>query len=176
MHFKTFILVTNCIYLTYSHNQIYILINFVSLLILLFVTLIKIFNIYLDQTEIYISDNYKFIPLVLLVIDFLFNLLWPFINQYQQQCCNKISKLDIDTLLSDFIFELLGYLFQRKLVNGLLGSLEMFNVNINISNLKNNENDIQIISNILYNDMSVLLLSVGFTLFISLILIVNKRS
>ena len=158
MHFKTFILVTNCIYLTYSHNQIYILINFVSLLILLFVTLIKIFNIYLisffvaivyagaiciiflfvimliDQTEIYISDNYKFIPLVLLVIDFLFNLLWPFINQYQQQCCNKISKLDIDTLLSDFIFELLGYLFQRKLVNGLLGSLEMFNVNINISN------------------------------------------
>ena len=63
----------------------------------------------IDQTEIYISDNYKFIPLVLLVIDFLFNLLWPFINQYQQQCCNKISKLDIDTLLSDFIFELLGY-------------------------------------------------------------------
>ena len=127
----------------------------------------------IDQTEIYISDNYKFIPLVLLVIDFLFNLLWPFINQYQQQCCNKISKLDIDTLLSDFIFELLGYLFQRKLVNGLLGSLEMFNVNINISN---HENDIQIISNILYNDMSVLLLSGGFTLFISLILIVNKRS
>ena len=127
----------------------------------------------IDQTEIYISDNYKFIPLVLLVIDFLFNLLWPFINQYQQQCCNKISKLDIDTLLSDFIFELLGYLFQRNLVNGLLGSLEMFNVNINISN---HENDIQIISNILYNDMSVLLLSVGFTLFISLILIVNKRS
>ena len=127
----------------------------------------------IDQTEIYISDNYKFIPLVLLVIDFLFNLLWPFINQYQQQCCNKISKLDIDTLLSDFIFELLGYLFQRKLVNALLGSLEMFNVNINISN---HENDIQIISNILYNDMSVLLLSVGFTLFISLILIVNKRS
>ena len=127
----------------------------------------------IDQTEIYISDNYKFIPLVLLVIDFLFNLLWPFINQYQQQCCNKISKLDIDTLLSDFIFELLGYLFQRKLLNALLGSLEMFNVNINISN---HENDIQIISNILYNDMSVLLLSVGFTLFISLILIVNKRS
>jgi len=29
----------------------------------------------IDQTEIYISDNYKFIPLVLLVIDFLFNLL-----------------------------------------------------------------------------------------------------
>jgi len=128
----------------------------------------------IDQTEIYISDNYKFIPLVLLVIDFLFNLLWPFINQYQQQCCNKISKLDIDTLLSDFIFELLGYLFQVSWnVNALLGSLEMFNVNINISN---NENDIQIISNILYNDMSVLLLSVGFTLFISLILIVNKRS
>ena len=127
----------------------------------------------IDQTEIYISDNYKFIPLVLLVIDFLFNLLWPFINQYQQQCCNKISKLDIDTLLSDFIFELLGYLFHKKYVNALLGSLEMFNVNINISN---NENDIQIISNILYNDMSVLLLSVGFTLFISLILIVNKRS
>jgi len=50
----------------------------------------------------------------------------------------------------------------------------MFNVNINISNLKNNENDIQILSNILYNDMSVLLLSVGFTLFISLILIVNN--
>ena len=128
----------------------------------------------IDQTEIYISDNYKFIPLVLLVIGFLFNLLWPFINQYQQQCCNKISKLDIDTLLSDFIFELLGYLFQVSWnVNALLGSLEMFNVNINISN---NENDIQIISNILYNDMSVLLLSVGFTLFISLILIVNKRS
>ena len=42
--------------------------------------------------------------------------------------------------------------------------------------INNNENDIQIISNILYNDMSVLLLSVGFTLFISLILIVNKRS
>ena len=127
----------------------------------------------IDQTEIYISDNYKFIPLVLLVIDFLFNLLWPFINQYQQQCCNKISKLDIDTLLSDFIFELLGYLFQRKLVNGLLGSLEMFNVNINISN---NENDIQIISNILYHDMSVLLLSVGFTLFISLILLISNIS
>ena len=33
-----------------------------------------------------------------------------------------------------------------------------------------------VVLNILYNDMSVLLLSVGFTLFISLILIVNKRS
>ena len=204
--FIFFIIVINGVYIAYSHNQIFILINFGSLLILLFVTLIKVFNIYLisffvaivyagalciiflfvimliDQTEIYISDNtlrynaYKFIPLVLFLIDLLFNLLWPFINQYQQVSCNKISKLDIDTLLSDFIFELLGYLFQRKLVNGLLGSLEMFNVNINISNLKNNENDIQIISNILYNDMSVLLLSVGFTLFISLILIVNKRS
>ena len=52
----------------------------------------------------------------------------------------------------------------------------MFNVNINISNLKNNENDIQIISNILYNDMSVLLLSVGFTLFISLILLISNIS
>ena len=56
----------------------------------------------------------------------------------------------------------------------LTGSLKMFNVNINISNLKNNENDMQIISNILYNDMSVLFLSVGFTLFLSLILIVNN--
>ena len=94
---------------------------FTSLYIIMVVILIY-------QYSILKRYNYKFIPLVLLVIDFLFNLLWPFINQYQQQCCNKISKLDIDTLLSDFIFELLGYLFQRKLVNGLLGSLEMFNV------------------------------------------------
>ena len=99
------ILVTNGVYIAYSHNQIFILINFGSLLILLFVTLIKVFNIYLisffvaivyagalciiflfviiliDQTEIYISDNalrynaYKFIPLVLFLIDLLFNLL-----------------------------------------------------------------------------------------------------
>ena len=95
------ILFTNCIYIAYSHHQIYILINFVSLLILLFASLIKLFDIYLisffvpivysgaiiiiflfvitvlDQTEISISDNYKFIPLplVILMTVYLFNLL-----------------------------------------------------------------------------------------------------
>ena len=93
------ILFTNCIYIAYSHHQIYILIHFVSLLILLFTSLI-IFDIYfisffvaivysgaiiliflfvimiLDQTEIYISENYTFIPLLLLIIQaFLFHLL-----------------------------------------------------------------------------------------------------
>ena len=54
----------------------------------------------LDQTEIYISENYTFIPLLLLIIQaFLFNLLWPFINQFESN--NKMSKLDIDTLFSD---------------------------------------------------------------------------
>ena len=40
------ILFTNCIYIAYSHHQIYILIHFVSLLILLFTSLI--FNKLLD--------------------------------------------------------------------------------------------------------------------------------
>ena len=95
------IIVINCIYIAYSHHQIYILINFVSLLILLFTRIIKIFDIYLisffvpivysgaiiiiflfvitvlDQTEISISDNYKFIPLLLVILMtvYLFNLL-----------------------------------------------------------------------------------------------------
>ena len=95
------ILLINLLYISYSHHQIYILINFVSLLILLFASLIKLFDIYLisffvpivysgaiiiiflfvitvlDQTEISISDNYKFIPLLLFIIiqAYLLNLL-----------------------------------------------------------------------------------------------------
>ena len=41
------ILLINLLYISYSHHQIYILINFVSLLILLFASLIKLFDIYL---------------------------------------------------------------------------------------------------------------------------------
>ena len=95
------ILLINLLYISYSHHQIYILIHFVSLLILLFASLIKLFDIYLisffvpivysgaiiiiflfvitifDQTEISISDNYKFIPLLLFIIiqAYLLNLL-----------------------------------------------------------------------------------------------------
>ena len=95
------ILLINLLIISYSHHQIYILINFVSLLILLFASLIKLFDIYLisffvpivysgaiiiiflfvitvlDQTEISISDNYKFIPLLLVILMtvYLFNLL-----------------------------------------------------------------------------------------------------
>ena len=108
----------------------------------------------LDQTEIYISENYTFIPLLLLIIQaFLFNLLWPFINQFESN--NKMSKLDIDTLFSDNYY------------------VTIYNI---VSNLKSNENDIQGIANILYNDMNVFLLIVGFTLFISLILLISNIS
>ena len=95
------ILLINLLYISYSHHQLYILINFVSLLICIFASLIKLFDIYLisffvpivysgaiiiiflfvitvlDQTEISISDNYKFIPLplVILMTVYLFNLL-----------------------------------------------------------------------------------------------------
>ena len=51
-----------------------------------------------------------------------------------------------------------------------ISGIEIFN-DINVSNLKTNENDMEVIANILYNDMNVLLLIVGFTLFISLIII-----
>ena len=80
----------------------------------------------------------------------------------------KISKLDIDTLFSNFIF------VDLHNIGIYPGALEMFNRNINISNLKTNENDMQVIANILYNDMAIFLLIVGFTLFISLILLVTN--
>ena len=50
----------------------------------------------------------------------------------------------------------------------------MFNRDINVSNLRSNENDMQGIANILYNDMNLFLLIVGFTLFISLILLITN--
>ena len=188
------ILLINLLYISYSHHQIYILINFVSLLILLFASLIKLFDIYLisffvpivysgaiiiiflfvitvlDQTEISISDNYKFIPLplVILMTVYLFNLLWPLMNQLNKN--SKISILDIDTLFSDFIF------IDLHKIGIYPGGIEMFNRFINVSNLKSNENDIQGIANILYNDMNVFLLIVGFTLFISLILLISNIS
>ena len=183
------ILLINLLYISYSHHQIYILINFVSLLILLFASLIKLFDIYLisffvpivysgaiiiiflfvitvlDQTEISISDNYKFIPLplVILMTVYLFNLLWPLMNQLNKN--SKISILDIDTLFSDFIFIDLHKIGIR---------LVLFNRFINVSNLRSNENDMQGIANILYNDMNLFLLIVGFTLFISLILLITN--
>jgi len=80
----------------------------------------------------------------------------------------KISKLDIDTLFSNFIF------VDLHSIGIYPGALEMFNRNINISNLKTNENDMQVIANILYNDMAIFLLIVGFTLFISLILLITN--
>ena len=80
---------------------------------------------------------------------------------------SKISILDIDTLFSDFIFIDLHKIGIR---------LVLFNRFINVSNLKSNENDIQGIANILYNDMNVFLLIVGFTLFISLILLISNIS
>ena len=185
------ILLINLLYISYSHHQIYILINFVSLLILLFASLIKLFDIYLisffvpivysgaiiiiflfvitvlDQTEISISDNYKFIPLplVILMTVYLFNLLWPLMNQLNKN--SKISILDIDTLFSDFIFIDLHKIGIR---------LVLFNRFINVSNLRTNENDMQGIANILYNDMNLFLLIVGFTLFISLILLISNIS
>ena len=98
------ILLINLLYISYSHHQIYILIHFVSLLILLFTSLI-IFDIYfisffvaivysgaiiiififvimiLDQTEIYLFyfkllflRSNRFIPLLLFQAS-LFNLL-----------------------------------------------------------------------------------------------------
>jgi len=85
----------------------------------------------------------------------------------------KISKLDIDTLFSNFIFVDLNSATNMQLMQNI-GSLEMFNRNINISNLKTNENDMQVIANILYNDMAIFLLIVGFTLFISLILLITN--
>ena len=78
---------------------------------------------------------------------------------------SKISILDIDTLFSDFIF------IDLHKIGIYPGGIEMFNRFINVSNLRSNENDMQGIANILYNDMNVLLLIVGFTLFISLIII-----
>ena len=188
------ILLINLLYISYSHHQIYILINFVSLLILLFASLIKLFDIYLisffvpivysgaiiiiflfvitvlDQTEISISDNYKFIPLLLVILMtvYLFNLLWPLMNQLNKN--SKISILDIDTLFSDFIF------IDLHKIGIYPGGIEMLNRFINVSNLKSNENDIQGIANILYNDMNVFLLIVGFTLFISLILLISNIS
>ena len=97
------ILLINLLYISYSHHQIYILIHFVSLLILLFASLIKLFDIYLisffvpivysgaiiiififvimilDQTEIYLFyfqllRSNRFIPLLLFQAS-LFNLL-----------------------------------------------------------------------------------------------------
>ena len=188
------ILLINLLYISYSHHQIYILIHFVSLLILLFASLIKLFDIYLisffvsivysgaiiiiflfvitilDQTEISISDNYKFIPLLLFILiqAYLFNLLWPIMNQLNKN--SKISILDIDTLFRDFIF------IDLHKIGIYPGGIEMFNRFINVSNLKSNENDIQGIANILYNDMNVFLLIVGFTLFISLILLISNIS
>ena len=158
---------------------------------MLFASLIKLFDIYLisffvpivysgaiiiiflfvitvlDQTEISISDNYKFIPLplVILMTVYLFNLLWPLMNQLNKN--SKISILDIDTLFSDFIFIDLHKIGIR---------LVLFNRFINVSNLRSNENDMQGIANILYNDMNLFLLIVGFTLFISLILLISNIS
>ena len=83
---------------------------------------------------------------------------------------SKISILDIDTLFSDFIF------IDLHKIGIYPGGIEMFNRFINVSNLKSNENDIQGIANILYNDMNVFLLIVGFTLFISLILLISNIS
>ena len=188
------ILLINLVYISYSHHQLYILINFVSLLILLFASLIKLFDIYLisffvpivysgaiiiiflfvitvlDQTEISISDNYKFIPLLLFIIvqAYLLNLLWPLMNQLNKN--GKMSILDIDTLFSDFIF------IDLHKIGIYPGGIEMFNRDINVSNLRSNENDMQGIANILYNDMNVFLLIVGFTLFISLILLISNIS
>ena len=186
------ILLINLLYISYSHHQLYILINFVSLLICIFASLIKLFDIYLisffvpivysgaiiiiflfvitvlDQTEISISDNYKFIPLptVILMTVYLFNLLWPLMNQLNKN--SKISILDIDTLFSDFIF--IDLHFQEDWWIRLV----LFNRFINVSNLRSNENDMQGIANILYNDMNLFLLIVGFTLFISLILLITN--
>jgi len=83
---------------------------------------------------------------------------------------SKISILDIDTLFSDFIF------IDLHKIGIYPGGIEMLNRFINVSNLKSNENDIQGIANILYNDMNVFLLIVGFTLFISLILLISNIS
>ena len=80
---------------------------------------------------------------------------------------SKISILDIDTLFSDFIFIDLHKIGIR---------LVLFNRFINVSNLRSNENDMQGIANILYNDMNLFLLIVGFTLFISLILLISNIS
>ena len=80
---------------------------------------------------------------------------------------SKISILDIDTLFSDFIFIDLHKIGIR---------LVLFNWFINVSNLRSNENDMQGIANILYNDMNLFLLIVGFTLFISLILLISNIS
>ena len=161
---------------------------------MLFASLIKLFDIYLisffvpivysgaiiiiflfvitvlDQTEISISDNYKFIPLplVILMTVYLFNLLWPLMNQLNKN--SKISILDIDTLFSDFIF--IDLHFQEDWWIRLV----LFNRFINVSNLRSNENDMQGIANILYNDMNLFLLIVGFTLFISLILLISNIS
>ena len=189
--FISIILSINCIHIAYSHHQVYILTNFVSLLILLFTGLI-VLDIYLvsfsvaivysgaiiavflfvtmilDQAYIHITDNYRFIPLLLLVTQaFLFSFLWPLINQFEITLKenNKISKLDIDTSFSDFTFTDLHNVYHG-------GALDMFNININVSNPISNENGMQVIANILYNDMNALLLIVGFTLFISLINIV----
>jgi len=186
------IILIHLVYISYSHHQIYILIHFVSLLILLFASLIQLFDIYFisffvsivysgaiiiiflfvitifDQTEISISDNYKFLPLLLFLIvqAYLLNLLWPLMNQLNKN--GKMSILDIDTLFSDFIF------IDFHKIGIYPGGIEMLNRFINVSNLKSNENDIQGIANILYNDMNVFLLIVGFTLFISLILLISN--
>lgn len=81
---------------------------------------------------------------------------------------SKISILDIDTLFSDFIF------IDLHKIGIYPGGIEMFNRDINVSNLRSNENDMQGIANILYNDMNLFLLIVGFTLFISLILLISN--
>ena len=83
---------------------------------------------------------------------------------------SKISILDIDTLFSDFIF------IDLHKIGIYPGGIEMFNRFINVSNLRTNENDMQGIANILYNDMNLFLLIVGFTLFISLILLISNIS
>ena len=80
----------------------------------------------------------------------------------------KMSILDIDTLFSDFIF------IDLHKIGIYPGGIEMFNRDINVSNLRSNENDMQGIANILYNDMNLFLLIVGFTLFISLILLITN--
>ena len=83
---------------------------------------------------------------------------------------SKISILDIDTLFRDFIF------IDLHKIGIYPGGIEMLNRFINVSNLRTNENDMQGIANILYNDMNLFLLIVGFTLFISLILLISNIS
>ena len=197
--FLPFIICTiNSLYIGFSNHQLIIFINFLSLMILLFIGLI-IFRLLclsfflsliyslaiiiififlimtLDQSEILLRENYNFIPLGLLIILGVTGYLAYSIchDSVLSGRCREMYLGLVNQFSSQLNYLSLGFLNSQLAIplftSSAMGKTTKVNKDMSLANNLILENDLSVLSGRLYTDINGILFILGLTLFISLV-------